>query len=89
MPTAINYASSEYKLDKKTVIEFSGDFSNAVNLEIEADGGAWENCNKIFGTICEKIKKSNDADYVTVSIKDDQGEDGGYIHVYGWSEVIV
>ena len=89
MPTSIRYSNPNHKLDKLTEAEFEDHFFECVNSEMNSNPEAWEDSRKIFGTICEKIQKSNnEKDCVSVPIEDENDIDGGYIHVFGWAEVI-
>ena len=62
--------------------------SSSIQYELMKQMKIWENegQNDINGryvlTICEKIEKGNIDEYVSIPI-DYDGQDGGYLHVYG------
>ena len=90
MAIGVKYSNLEFKLDEKLESRFAADFERSIRAQIKiSKGHGWENSERIIGTICEKIQKTNiDTDCVTVPIENERWEDGGYIHVNGWSEVI-
>ena len=89
MPTSLKYLQPRFKPDEQTELEFAADFFKAVNAQIKlTQGRGWEDDNKIVGTLLAKIKKSKISTLsVSVSIKYGKQGHGGYIRVFGWSEV--
>lgn len=78
------------KLDKlnigsKVFASFRVDFIDSVNDEAERTPDAWTRTDEVHGTLCDYITETFDIDqYVSIPIRNQDDEDGGYIHVHGW-----
>ena len=67
---------------------FTAAFRNAVHQEYENDPAMYT--TTVVGTLaenCRRCKMGDDPDYISVPIRDQDGNTGGYIHVWGWTEV--
>lgn len=61
------------------------DFIKAVNLEVAKCPDSWVS-EQVIGYLCEDVKKSDSqGDYISIPIYDENGIDGGYIHVYHYT----
>jgi len=67
--------------------KFAEDFFYSVEDTIYGDPDSnWDGV--ISGTLNETVYQSpNPYDSVAVHIENESGEDGGYIHVYGWTVI--
>jgi len=52
------------------------------------EAGSWKDDELyVRAKVCEQILPSADPDdYVALALTDEDGNDGGYLHVYGWKE---
>lgn len=55
---------------------------------ISAEAARWhEDELDTTATVYEKIRYTgHDSDHISLSLTDQNGADGGYLHVYGWTE---
>jgi len=54
------------------------------------EAGGWKDDELyVRARVCEQILPSADPDdYVALALEDENGDDRGYLHVYGWKEAV-
>lgn len=86
MDTALKTAKN-VKVDSEIFKKFTNDFNTTIEEEIKNNPDAWDGVTMTIGTLDKEIRQAEKDQYITIQITDINDQDGGYIHVYGWSEV--
>ena len=64
------------------------DFVSVLKYEIETFGESWTNTKTVYGTVTEQVLFSGSKDdCIAIPIQNQDVEDGGYVHVFGWKEM--
>ena len=63
-------------------------FRADVQKKVRCYPHAWETTTAVFGHLCEDVEYTGCGldDHISIPISNQDGEDGGYIHLCGWKE---
>ena len=78
------------KIETEVFEQFCEDFQDEIDILITENEELWQKCGDfVHGMLCDEIQKGEDEEYIVISVRDENYQDFGYIHVYGWKKMEV